>query len=200
MAGSDLTAIAEVYARSLLDLATPRGAAADIDREFAEFATYLRLDADFQSFVTSRVIDRDARSRSLDIMLQGRIHDLLLDTLQVLNRKDRLELVTFVQQQYHRLYIHQQGIVEIQVRSAEPLSAAQRARLQQLLADRTRRQVILMEHVVPEMVGGLIVQIGDQQIDVSVARQLRRFHDTLIEHAERHIHAGTNLFEQAQEY
>ena len=46
-------------------------------------------------------------------MFKGTMHDLLLDTLQVLNRKDRLDLVVHVQQQYHEQYLRQEGIVEV---------------------------------------------------------------------------------------
>ncbi len=200
MATTDQTTIAEVYARSLLELAIGRGESDAIDREFAEFAAHLQADPDFKAFVTARVIDADQRRKSLDIMFQGRMSELLLNTLHVLNSKDRLEIVGEVQRLYHDLTLEQQAIVEVHVSAAEPLSDVMRTRLQQLMESRTGRTVRLAEHVDPAILGGLIVRVGDEQIDMSVARQLRRFQKTLLEHAQQHIHAGTELFEGATEY
>ncbi|MCH8964793.1 MAG: ATP synthase F1 subunit delta [Planctomycetes bacterium] len=200
MANTDQTTIAEVYARSLLELAIGRGESDAIDREFAEFAALLQADPDFKAFVTARVIDADQRRKSLDVMFQGRMSELLLNTLHVLNNKDRLEIVGEVQRLYHDLTLEQQAIVEVHVSAAEPLSDVMRTRLQQLMESRTGRTVRLAEHVDPAILGGLIVRVGDEQIDMSVARQLRRFQDRLLEHAQQHIHAGTELFEGATEY
>ena len=204
MANTDQTTIAEVYARSLLELAIAAGELDTIDHEFAEFAELLQADPDFKAFVTARVIDPDQRRKSLDTMFQGRMSELLLNTLlntlHVLNNKDRLEIVGEVQRLYHELTLKQQAIVEVHVSAAEPLSDVMRTRLQQLMESRTGRTVRLAEHVEPALLGGLIVRVGDEQIDMSVARQLRRFQDRLLEHAQQHIHADTALFEGATEY
>ncbi len=200
MANTDQTTIAEVYARSLLELAIGRGESDTIDREFADFAELLQADADFQAFVTAREIDPDQRRASLDVMFQGRMSELLLNTLHVLNDKGRLEIVGEVQRLYHELTLQQQAIVEVYVSAAEPLSVVMRTRLQQLMESRTGRTVRLTEHVEPTLLGGLIVRVGDEQIDMSVARQLRRFQERVLEQAQQHIHAGTELFEGATNY
>ena len=200
MANTDQTTIAEVYARSLLKLAIGRGESDTIDREFAEFAGHLKADPDFKALVTARVIDPDQRRKSLDVMFQGRMSELLLNALHVLNNKGRLEIVGEVQRLYHELTLEQQAIVEVHVSAAEPLSDVMRTRLQQLMESRTGRTVRLAEHVEPTLLGGLIVRVGDEQMDMSVARQLRRFQERLLEHAQQHIHAGTELFEGATEY
>ncbi len=200
MGNTDQTTIAEVYARSLLELATERGESDTIDREFAEFAAQLRANPDFKAFVTARVIDADQRRKSLDVMFQGRMSELLLNALHVLNDKGRLEIVGEVQRLYHELTLEQQAIVEVHVSAAEPLSDVMRTRLQQLMESRTGSTVRLVENVEPRVLGGLIVRVGDQQIDMSVARQLRRFQERLLEHADQHILAGTALFEGATDY
>ncbi len=200
MANTDQTTIAEVYARSLLELAMGRGESDTIDLEFAEFAAHLKADPDFKAFVTARVIDPDQRRKSLDVMFQGRMSELLLNTLHALNNKGRLEIVGEVQRLYHELTLEQQAIVEVHVSAAEPLSDVMRTRLQQLMESRTGSTVRLAEHVEPMLLGGLIVRVGDEQIDMSVARQLRRFQESLLKQAQQHIHAGTELFEGATNY
>ena len=200
MARTDETSVAEVYAQALLDLAIERNQADTIDLEFGEFASHLELDSDFRAFVTARVIDSGQRRESLDVIFKGTMSDLLLDTLQVLNRKERLEIVAKVRRRYHELLLEHQAIEEVQVITAEPLSDAKRRDLQQLMESRTGSTVSLIEEIDPSVLGGLIVRVGDNQIDMSVSRQLRRFQEALLKQAERHIHAGTELFEGATKY
>jgi F-type H+-transporting ATPase subunit delta len=133
-------------------------------------------------------------------MFAGRLSELLLNTLHVLNNKGRLEIVAEVQRRYHELTLEQQAIVEVQVTAAKPLSEAMRTRLQQLMESRTGSAVRLSERIDPRILGGLIVRVGDEQVDASVARQLRRFQQALVEQAEQRIYAGENLFEGATEY
>ena len=200
MARTDETSVAEVYAQALFDLAIERDQVDIIDLEFGEFASQLERDSDFKAFVTARVIDSGQRRKSLDVMFKGKMSDLLLDTLQVLNSKERLEIVAKVRQRYHELMLEHQAITEVQVITAEPLSDAKRTDLQKLMESRTGQTISLVEEIDPSLLGGLIVRVGDEQIDTSVSRQLRRFQETLLQQAEQHIHAGTELFEGATTY
>lgn len=200
MATTEEIAIAEVYAAALLELANAQGTAESIDQEFAELAAFLKIDADLMAFTTSRMIDADSRRDSMDKMFQGQLSDLLLNTLQVMNRKGRTELITTVQQRYRRLLMEQQRIVEVEVTSAAPLSETSRESLAVVMGARTGQMVTLVEHVDPKVMGGLVVLVGDEQIDLSVAKQLRKFRDAVVEHGSRHIHAGTDLFEGATSF
>ncbi|HKC75186.1 MAG TPA: ATP synthase F1 subunit delta, partial [Chloroflexota bacterium] len=60
------------------------------------------------------------------------------------------------------------------VTSAIPLTDAQRARLREQLGRRTDRTVDLVETVDEAIMGGLIVRVGDELIDASIAGRLHR--------------------------
>jgi F-type H+-transporting ATPase subunit delta len=96
--------------------------------------------------------------------------------------------------------LEQQRIVEVEVTSAAPLSETSRESLAVVMGARTGRMVTLIEHVDPKVMGGLVVLVGDEQIDLSVAKQLRKFHDAVVEHGSRRIHAGADFFEGAMSF
>lgn len=200
MAKTNEVTIAQVYAKALLQLATEQGAADTIELELQQLLAQIMRDEDFAAFIGSRAIDADARRKSLDRMFEGRLSGLLLDALQVLNRKHRLDLLSYIQQAYHRLFAEQQSIAEVRVITVEPLSEDLRARLQQVMEERTRQSVKLIEKIEPAVLGGMVVRTADEQIDVSVARQLRRMRATLLEHASRGILEGKTMFEGATAY
>jgi len=200
MAGTEESLIAEVYAQSLLELATEQGKTAEIDQEFAEFGAYLKIDPDFKTFITSRMIDEESRCQALDRIFQGGMSDLLLNTLQVINEKGRAELIGEVQRQYHLLYMKQEGVIDVQVTTATSMNDMLKNRVQLMMASHTGKKINLIEQVDAGVLGGLVLRVGDEQIDMSVAHQLERFHQTLVEHARQHIHTGTDFFEDAKKY
>jgi F-type H+-transporting ATPase subunit delta len=200
VAKNDNTTIAEVYARALIELAAANNAVEAIDQELSEFVAYLKIEKDFRDFFESPVIDEDARRASLDKMFEGRTSDLLLNTLQVLNRKGRTELVIDVQLRYHELVMAKQGIVEVQVTTAEPLDSGNRDLLQDVMSRRTGKTAVLVEHVDANLIGGLVVRVDNEQVDLSISSQLERLHDTVLDHASRHIQAGTSRFFAGSEH
>ena len=70
-------------------------------------------------------------------------------------------------------------------------------RLKSVIAEHTGHTVDLVERVDEDLLGGLIVAIGDNKFDMSVATQLRRVGSALQERASREIHAGRTLVEES---
>src|SRR6185436_10775609 len=86
-------ALATIYAKSLFALAETDGGQANaesISGELDEILELARQDKAFGEFLASRVVPVKARAASLDKIFKGRISDLTLRFLQVLNRKQRL--------------------------------------------------------------------------------------------------------------
>src|SRR5687767_2966048 len=86
-------ALAEVYARSLFELAESKGGRPTIEATLAELEDIIEMargDRDFSEFLASRVLPVAERSRSLEKIFKGRSSDLTLRFLQVINEKGRL--------------------------------------------------------------------------------------------------------------
>src|SRR5690349_19402411 len=86
-------AAARVYARGLFELAQAKGGQAVIEETVGELEDILdlaRSDARFGEFLASPSISASDRASSLDKIFKGRISDLTLRFLQVLNEKGRI--------------------------------------------------------------------------------------------------------------
>ena len=165
-------AIAQVYARSLLDLAQDSGEVQAVAEELDELLAYGERDEEFMHFLTNPLTEPARRRQSLEKIFRGKMSDLTLDGLQVINRKGRMELLPAIVRAYKDERRKREGWVEVEVVSAVPLTDALRERLRQAVDRRTGKKSEIKEVVDPSILGGLVVRVEDEKIDTSVAREL----------------------------
>lgn len=183
-------AVARVYARSLLDLAEKAGATESVQAELAGVAELASSNADLRSFFGSPVIGTEERRSAIEKVFRGRASDLVVDALQVINRKGRLGLLGAIAESYRQEDKARRGIVDVHVTTAVPISDALRTRLQKALNERSGRQANLVESVNPAIIGGLVLQVEDDKIDASVTKELSKLAGLLVERASQEILSG----------
>lgn len=183
--------LAEVYVAALFELAQKNGTVARVRSELEELARLAAVDRDFASFLVSRAVDSDRRREALERTLRGKLCDELLNTLLVLTRRDRPIHVAALLRAFVLREEAAAGQVEVTVVSAVELTPAERATIEKTAAEISGRKPV-MEYVVDaDILGGLILQIGDLRYDNSVRRQLEVAYRQMLERAERGLTVGT---------
>jgi len=165
--------LAVAYAKSVLELATERNVAEDIGRELTEVGRVVGENSDLQTFLSSPAIGEVERGNVVDKAFRGRVSELVLNTLLVMNRKGRLGILQQVAIAYSDLLQDQQGIVEADVIVAEKLSQDQLEQVRQKIGAALKREVVLHQYVDATVIGGLVLRVGDRLLDASVKAQLR---------------------------
>ncbi len=180
--------VARVYSQALLGLAERRGVADEVHDELAEIVKLGESDPRFSRFIESPLVDPEDREKTLEKLFRGRVADVLVDALQIMNRKGRLAILPAMAQLYHEEHAALRGRVEVHVTSVVELAESAKARLRKGLGAATGREVGLVERVDESLIGGLVVQVGDQKYDGSVRRNIENRHDTLAERARQEIY------------
>lgn len=173
MANDRELSIGHVYSKAMLDLAEQQGQADALLEELQGLVEYLDRNPELDRFLSSPLVDDEDRGKVLEKAFRGKTSDLLLDSLQVINRKGRLSLLRGIFESYRSDHRELRGMVEARVRTAVPLTEALRARVRETVARHTGRQPILIETVDPSVIGGIVIDVGGQKIDGSVAHRLR---------------------------
>jgi F-type H+-transporting ATPase subunit delta len=190
-------AIARVYAQAALSLAETQGQAESVLEELEDLRILMDRDPAFDDFLGSPLVNTEERRASLDRMGHGRMSEILLDTLQVMNNKGRAGLVRALVEAYRQEYEELRGLVRVQVQSAIPLSDSLRGQLQNVVSSYTGKTAQLQETVEPSLIGGLVVQVADRRIDTSVVKVIRGLGQRLLERASQEIQSGKTYFEEA---
>lgn len=183
-------AIARVYATAMLQLAESKKESEQLLNELSGIVEYLDKNAEFDGFLTSPMVDAESRRRTIEKLFRGKLSDLCVDALQVMNRKDRLGLIRAVSEAYRLAHEELRGVVEVHVRSAVALPREVKEQLVRFGTRVTGRKAAVVDRVDESLLGGLIVQIGDRKYDMSVATHLKEIGRLLLDRASRDIHRG----------
>lgn len=193
----DTLRLADVYAEALLESAEERGQYEDVTAELADLAAYMDREADFALFLTADSVDDDPRRDSLEKLFRGKLNDLVLNLLQVLNNRRRMGLLRAVVRCVQLRVEARNHQREVTVRTANPLTDSLRDQIRRGVGEYIGREALLIEEVQPELIGGLVIQIGDVQVDASVETKLRTMLRRLRERATAEVHQGERYVVEA---
>jgi len=175
-------ALAEIYARSLFELAEAKGGHAGVEAcggEIEDILELARTSPAFSEFLASRVLPVAQRSESLERIFKGKVSDLTLRFLQILNEKSRLSHLPAIAAAYDALMQRKFGRVEVDVYTASPVSPDELKVIRERLQRALGREPVVHPYVENGMLGGIKLQIGDTLVDGSLATRLRKFRDQL---------------------
>lgn len=190
-------AVARVYGAAMIELAQGLGEVDVLFHELGDLAGQVDRDEPLRTFLSSPVVDTGTRASAIEKLFRGKYSDLFVDSLQVLNRKGRLELLGAVSETYAQARDELQDKVRVHVKSATPLSDEQREKIKAVVNMQTGKTAELREAVDESLLGGLVVRIGDRKLDTSVARKLEVVKSLLLERAAHEIHTNRNYVETA---
>lgn len=190
---NETLAVARPYAEALLGLAAEAGTAGEVRIELEAIERLAAQNPGFRDYLVNPAVDAAARKRGIERMFRGKASDLVVDTLQVMNRKGRAALAPAVAAAYRALHDQRERRVEVRVTSAVPLDDEQRRRLAAAIERGTGLTPSLVERVDPALVGGLIVALGDTKVDASIATRLKNLSEALRERASRQLRSGSHV-------
>jgi F-type H+-transporting ATPase subunit delta len=165
--------IARVYVESLLPVATRAGQAEDLGDELDVLVRdVLGRHANVAAFFNSPALTRRAREPILAAAMKDTASPLLRKFVGVLNQNNRLDLLPAIAAAYREALDERAGRVRVWVRSAAPLGDAEREELRRALTASLGKEPILAVRVDPELLGGLMIQVGDRVYDSTVRSRL----------------------------
>jgi F-type H+-transporting ATPase subunit delta len=168
------TGMAGRYALALFELAKEQRA---LDRTAEDLNGFVRLigeSDDLRRLVRSPAFAADDQERALGAVLErAGMSDLTARFLKLVAQKRRLFAVESMVKDFNALNDNDRGVTRARVTVAEPLSDTQRSELQDALTAMSGARSVAMDVAVdPELLGGMVVQLGSRMIDSSLRTKL----------------------------
>lgn len=193
--GSAARQVARVYAEALLDKAEKTNEADEVGSELnALVGGVFKQGPTIETALSSPVIKRSAKVPVLEAAFKGRVCDLTYNLLLVLNANDRLGLIRHIEAAYHDLLDHRAKRIRVTVRSVVPLATAQVEHLRQTIGHFTGLEPMITVKIDESLLGGMIVQVGDQVFDGSVRSRIETIRNQLLSRSSYEIQTGRDRF------
>ena len=181
-AGSARARAAKIYAEALLATAAKQNAVEQVGDELDSFVTgVLDKSPEVGTFLSNPAVGKKVKTAVLEAALPGRASELLRGLFATLARNGRLDLVRGIAAEYRKRLDERAGRVRVKVTAAADLSDAQRGALTATLSDMLKKQPVLDVRIDPDLLGGLVVQVGDRVIDTSVRTRLQTLRNLLLD-------------------
>jgi F-type H+-transporting ATPase subunit delta len=173
--------LAQVYAQAAYASARKAGLAEAFGDELQQVVTdVLDVNSQVEAFLTSAAFTRKERLPVLAMAFEANTSELFRKFLGVLNQNNRLDLLRPIAASYRKLLDETAGRVRVLVTTALPLTEAQLSGLRETLTTSMSGSPVIEPRVNPDILGGLVVQVGDRVFDTSVRTRLDNLRNHLM--------------------
>jgi F-type H+-transporting ATPase subunit delta len=175
------TRIVRRYAAALFRAAQKAGLIDAVESDLGLVSFLFENSPDMWDAIRSPVVSPEKKHQVLRDVFAGKVQQITLDYLGLLVDKHREEVIAKTQGEYVDLANEARGLIEVDVTTAVDLDVDNETRLKGKLGQLTGKQVRLRRMVAPEIMGGVIVKIGDRVIDGSIRGRLAALRERLSE-------------------
>ncbi|MEA2291602.1 MAG: F-type H+-transporting ATPase subunit delta [Solirubrobacteraceae bacterium] len=165
--------IADVYARSLFEVALEQGKLDEIREQLGTIADALESDRDLQVFFFSPYFSTQEKKEGLHKALTG-ADETFVNFLELLIENHRMPVIFRVRRAFERLWQDENKMLPVNVTSAVELDEKTVKEIGDRIAEQTGRKVELSAGVDPELLGGMVVRVGNTVLDASVRNRLEQ--------------------------
>lgn len=165
--------LARVYARALFEAALEQGKLDVLREQLAQFADALDRQRDLAVFFFSPYFSTAEKRQSLDTLLDG-ADEIFLNFLSLLIENHRMPVIFRIRYEYQRLWDEHHKTLPVQITSAIELDEQTTESLGRAIGERTGRKVTLAARVDPDILGGIVVRIGNSILDASIRNRLEQ--------------------------
>ena len=173
--------VGSVYAKALLKAAQSAGVAEQIVDELESLVSDV-LDhlPRFEAILSSPRVGSEDKERILTTAFHGRMTPILLDGLKVVAQHGRLDCLREICASARAQLNESLGKVTVKVTTADQVDEAMLGRIDRALCLALKTEVDLRSEIKPDLIGGLVVRVGDTVYDGSVSGKLDRLREKTV--------------------
>jgi ATP synthase F1 delta subunit len=165
--------IATVYARSLFEVAQDQDKLDLVREQLGEFADALDETRELQVFLFSPYFSTKEKDEGLDRAITD-ADPVVLNFLKLLVEKHRMPVIFRVRATFDALWEEENRLLPVAITSAVELDESTVTQLGDQISKQTGRRVDLSAHVEPDILGGIVVRVGNSVLDASVRNRLQQ--------------------------
>lgn len=187
--------VASVYAKALVGAAEKSGKLNEVLSELDSLVDDVLVKfPGFEQTLASPRLSSQEKGEIIDRVLGDKASTDLLTFLKVLSRHERLNCLREVRLEAQRLQDQLHNRVAVTVTTAQPLTDQQRDQIVDALQTKLSSEISLSQQVDDNIIGGIVVRVGDTVVDGSVRNQLQQMRSQAVKRVVEQIHDNNEKF------
>ena len=170
--------IAEVYARSLFEVAQEHDVLDRVHEELGQFADAMNDSHDLRVFFFSPYFTSQEKKEGITQLLDD-ADESFVRFLELLAERHRMPVIFRIRRRFDALWREERKMLEVEVTSAVDLDEQIVNDIGKRIEEQTGRKVDLSARVEPDVLGGLVLRVGNMVLDASVRNRLDRLRRTI---------------------
>jgi F-type H+-transporting ATPase subunit delta len=165
--------IAQVYARALFEVAEEHDLLDSVHDELTQFADALSDNRQLAVFFFSPYFSTEEKKEGLKKAVTG-AEPVFMNFLEALIERHRMPAIFRIKDRYQDMWEDARDLLPVQVTSAVELDESTVASIGERIGEQTKRTVELKSSVDPDILGGIVLRVGNVILDASIRNRLEQ--------------------------
>ncbi len=165
--------VAEVYARALFEVALDQEKLDEIHEQLGQFADAVDQNRDLATFFFSPYFSSEEKKDALGRAVDG-ADPAFMNFLQALVERHRMPVIFRIRARFEQLWQEERKLLPVQITSAVTLDEAMVRGIGDQIGEQVGRTVELSSSVDPELIGGVVLRVGNVVLDASIRNRLEQ--------------------------
>jgi F-type H+-transporting ATPase subunit delta len=165
--------LAQVYSKALFEVADENDVIDDVRDQLGQFAEELDQNRDLQVFLFSPYFSSQEKKDGIRKIIEG-ADERFLNFLELLAERHRMPAIFRIRRAYDALWREENKLLPVTVTSAVELDEGLVEGLGKRIEEQTGKKVELTSKVDSDVLGGLVLQVGNMVLDASIRNRLEQ--------------------------
>jgi F-type H+-transporting ATPase subunit delta len=165
--------VAEVYARALFEVAVDQDKLDEIHEQLGQFADAVDQNRDLATFFFSPYFSSEEKKDALGRAVDG-AEPAFMNFLQALVERHRMPVIFRIRTRFEQLWQEERKLLPVQITSAIKLDEAMVRGIGDQIGEQVGRTIELSSTVDPELLGGVVLRVGNVVLDASIRNRLEQ--------------------------
>lgn len=168
------------YVDSLYEIAQDEHIEQELLDQLTKVVDVFLQNEDFYHILRSDFYKKEEKKNLLSEIFSGKLHEYLLNFIKILIDNGRIAMIEDIKDTYKKRYYHDENIREFEVITSIPMTSTQKDNLiSQLKKMVQAKEVYLINHVDPDIIGGMKLKSNDVELDQSITTMLKQMKQQL---------------------
>jgi len=169
-----INVIADRYAQALFEVGEETQTTSELYQELKQLVDILNENKDLYNFLKSPLIGREDKKNVMKNIFENQLSKNMNNFLKIVIDKDRMSTIGNIQESYKNLLNDKNNILEGTVITAVGLNEKEIKDLEKNLSTKYNKNVTLTNVVDETILGGVLVKLGNEEIDGTVKTRLSK--------------------------